>query len=335
LPLDEITLANRKTAEQVIYKIASGTKGPRATSAGQLRESSHASVFVFSTGEKSLAQFIGPSLQEGARRRLVDVPAEVGSGTAFETIPRDQIDSEGRRLFAAMRDHHGAVGLAWQRHLVELGPDRIKADIDRHRKIFLALPEVAAISARAHPQVRTVINRFALLAAALRMAIEAGLLPWGVESADAGIVACMGRWAAQRGHTDSAGEIVRAAGQIVADLTAQLSDRFIRVAKTGKGWAPATAADVIKQKTPEEFDGYARPDGTILMRPEAWRRHCGASDPSEIGRYFQQRNILIADDNGKLSRSERVMGAAERFYHLRLPSQPQHSNTATPDSLTA
>ena len=73
LPLDEVTLANRRTAEQVVYKIASGTKGPRATSAGHLRETAHASVLVLSTGEKSLAQFIGPSLQEGARKRLVDV----------------------------------------------------------------------------------------------------------------------------------------------------------------------------------------------------------------------------------------------------------------------
>jgi hypothetical protein len=32
LPLDEITLANPRTAEQVVYKVASGTKGPRATS---------------------------------------------------------------------------------------------------------------------------------------------------------------------------------------------------------------------------------------------------------------------------------------------------------------
>jgi hypothetical protein len=77
LPLDEITLANPRTAEQVVYKVASGTKGPRATSTGHLRETAHASVLVLSTGEKSLAQFIGKSLQEGARKRLVDVRAEV------------------------------------------------------------------------------------------------------------------------------------------------------------------------------------------------------------------------------------------------------------------
>jgi hypothetical protein len=77
LPLDEITLANPRIAEQVVYKVASGTKGPRATSTGHLREAAHASVLVLSTGEKSLAQFIGKTLQEGARKRLVDVPAEV------------------------------------------------------------------------------------------------------------------------------------------------------------------------------------------------------------------------------------------------------------------
>ena len=73
LSLDEITLANPRTAEQVIYKVASGTKGPRATSAGHLRETAHASLLLFSTGEKSLSQFIGP---------IVDVPAEVQPGSA-------------------------------------------------------------------------------------------------------------------------------------------------------------------------------------------------------------------------------------------------------------
>src|SRR5262245_57254327 len=89
LPLDEITLANLHTAEMVVYKVASGTKGPRALSSGHLRETAHASVLVFSTGERSLAQFV-PGLQEGARKRLVDVPAEIQPGSALETITRDR-----------------------------------------------------------------------------------------------------------------------------------------------------------------------------------------------------------------------------------------------------
>jgi hypothetical protein len=200
LPLDEITLADRRSAEQIVYKLASGTKGPRATSTGGLRETAHASVLVLSTGEKSLAEFIGRSLQEGARKRLVDIPAEVQPGSAFETIPREQIHIESKRLFDAMKRHHGAVGRDWQRHLVDIGPNKIKAGLHEHRGAFLALPEVLAVAAKAHPQVRAVVNRFALYAAALRMAIAAELLPWSVEEADAGIIACMQRWVLQRGQ---------------------------------------------------------------------------------------------------------------------------------------
>jgi putative DNA primase/helicase len=316
LPLDEITLANRRTAEQVVYKVASGTKGPRATSAGHLRETAHASVLVLSTGEKSLVQFIGPNLQEGARKRLVDVPAEVVPGSAFETIPREQIHLEGRRLFDAMKRQHGAVGRDWQRHLVEIGPDKIEANLDRHREAFLALSEVATVTEKAHPQVRAVVNRFALYAAALRMAIEASLLPWTTENADAGIVACMRRWVAQRGNLDIAGEIVRAARQIERELVAGLSVRFVHIHKTANGWAPATEADEIKQRTPEGFDGYSKPD-RILVRPEAWRRYCNGADPAEIARHFFQRGVLIPDADGKgAAKTEAVIGGTERFFVL-------------------
>ena len=312
LSLDEITRTDPRTAEQVIYAIASGTKGPRANSAGRLRETPHASVLVLSTGEKSLVQFIGKELQEGARKRLVDVPAEVQPGSAFETIPKELINTEVPRLFDVMRRQHGAVGLAWQRHLVEIGPDRIKADLDRYRRAFRALPEVIAVTEKAHPQVRAIVNRFALYAAALRMAIEAGLLPWTVENADAGTIACMGRWVAQRGNLDTAGEIVRAARQVETVLLAKLNDSFIHIRMNGKAWVPATEADTIKQQTPKDFDGYVKLD-RILIRTEAWRRYCNGVDPADVARFFKQRGALIAGGND-ISKSEQVFGTTERFY---------------------
>jgi uncharacterized protein (DUF927 family) len=314
LPLDEITLANPRTAEAVIYKVASGTKGPRATSTGHLRETAHASVFVLSTGEKSLVQFVGESLQEGARKRLIDVPAEVQSGSAFETISRDQIHAMGARLFNAMKRQHGVVGREWQRHLVKLGPDTIKSNLDRHRAAFLALTEVAAVAEKAHSQVRAVVNRFALYAAALRMAITAGLLPWTADEADAGIIACMKRWAAQRGNVDTAGEIVRAAHQVECELVSGLGERFIHIHRRGNKWTPVGEANEFRQRTPELFDGYVKPD-RILVRTEVWRRYCNGVDPTELARHFQQRGALIADANG-VSKAEQVIGKVDRFYVL-------------------
>jgi hypothetical protein len=213
--------------------------------------------------------------------------------------------------------------------LVELGPDKIKVNLDQHRKAFLALPEVATVTEKAHPQVRAVVNRFALYAAALRMAIEADLLPWTTESADAGIVACMRRWAAQRGNVDTAGEIVRAARQIETALLAKLNDSFIHIHRAGKSWAPVTAADEIKQQTPELFDGYVKPD-RVLIRPEALRRYCNGFDLGEIAERFKQRGVLISG-NKKLSRTEQVIGTNERFYVLRR-SIPDTSDTLTRES---
>jgi putative DNA primase/helicase len=325
LPLDEITLANPRTAEQVVYKVASGTKGPRATSTGDLRVTAHAYVLVLSTGEKPLAQFIGRSLQDGARKRLVDVPAEVQPGSVFETIPREQIHTEGKRLFGAIRRQHGAIGRDWQRHLVALGPNKIKKELQNHREAFLALPEVVAVAQKAHPQVRAVVNRFALYAAALRMAI-ATLLPWTVEESDAGIIACMRRWVQQRGNLDSAGEVVRAAREFERELVARLGDHFIHIHKLGAGgWTPATEADEFRQRTPERFDGYVKPD-RILIRPEAFRQYCNGSDPGDIARHLRQRGVLIADGNS-MSKSEQVIGRTQRFYVVSRAS-------LTPDALT-
>ena len=314
LPLDEITLANRRSAEQIVYKLASGIKGPRATSTGHLRETAHASLLVLSTGEKSQKEFIGQSLQEGARKRLVDVPAEVQPGSAFETIPRGQIHIESKRLFDAMKRQHGAVGRDWQRHLVDIGPEAIKAKLKEHREAFPALPEVVGVAEKAHPQVRAAVDRFALYAAALRMAIAAGLLPWTVDDADKGIVACMDRWVKQRGNVDTAGEVLRAARELERELVAGLSDRFIHIYKAGTGWTPLAEADELKQRTPERFDGYLKPD-RILVRPEAWHRYCNGSNPAAIAQHFRQRGALIANDNS-LSKTEQLIGKTGRFYVL-------------------
>src|SRR5215831_12968272 len=151
----------------------------------------------------------------------------------------------------------------------------------------------------------------ALFAAALRMAIAAKLLPWTNEETDAGIVACMGRWVAQRGNLDTAGEIVRAAQQVERELVRGLDDRFIHI-------------DEI------DSDGYAKPD-RILVNPEAWRRRCNGFNPSDIARQFEQRGVLIVGGGGKMSRAEQVVGGTHRFYVL-VRSKLQHSNTPTPET---
>jgi uncharacterized protein (DUF927 family) len=333
--LDELQRVPRENRSVVVQMIYAFTQVQKARGGSwRLQGDGAGQVFLLSSGEDPIATFVGKHEdREGRQRRMPDIPAEVQGGSAFETIDRDALRERLPAFYQAMiKQCHGAPGRDWQRWLVVLGAVKIKERIDRERRVFLALPQVQDIERRAQPQLRSIIHRFALYAASLHMAVEANVLPWSIEEADAGLIACLERWVRQRGNVDTLGEVLRAARRIEADLVVRLNDHFIHIHKTPKGWAPATEADVIKQKTPELFDGYAKPD-RILVRPEAWRRYCNGFDPAEIARHFQQRNILIADANGsKLSKSERVMGKAERFYNLKLPSQPQHSNTATLDS---
>ncbi len=168
------------------------------------------------------------------------------------------------------------------------------------------------------------VNRFALLAAALRMAIDAGLLPWTIEQANAGIVACMQRWVAQRCNVDTAGEVVRAANQIARAVTASLSDRFIHIRKVGRKWTAATPADKAKQRTADQFDGYVKLDpqhgDLILIRTEVWRRYCEGFDSTAMAQHFKERGALIPKDDNNLSKPEQVLGTVERFYVLRRSS---------------
>jgi hypothetical protein len=75
---------------------------------------------------------------------------------------------------------------------------------------------------------------------------------------------------------------------------------------------PATEADVIKQQTPDLFDGYAQPD-RILVRLEVWRRYCDGFDPAEINKHFKQCGTLIPGKDS-MSRTEQVIGKIDRFY---------------------
>ena len=84
-----------------------------------------------------------------------------------------------------------------------------------HRDEWLKLPAVAAVQAKSSIQVHAILNRFALVAAALRMAIEAKLLPWSSDETDRGVAACMARCLGSRnGRLDLTGEVLGATEQI-------------------------------------------------------------------------------------------------------------------------
>jgi putative DNA primase/helicase len=317
---DEIGEGQPKMIRAAIYVLANGSTKLRGTQDLGLRPMESFRILGISTGEPTMAAFLteaGEKVPAGLSVRLVDVPAEVQPESAFETCAVDQIEELGKRFYPLTTQFYGAVGRKWLQHLVDLGPDEIQARLRRQREEWLANPVIDAVRTSATGQVRSVINRFALVAAALRMAIEAGMIPWSMDDADLGVASCLVRWAASRkGRLNLAGEMVSAVEQIRGLLTANLQGRFIHLEVNGAGELEySNPSDETKRDTL----GFVK-RGRILVEPTAWRTIlCAGFDPEKTARHLKDEGLL-ATDTGKLQRQHKILrgGSVEkgRFYDL-------------------
>ena len=219
-----------------------------------------------------MVAFVGKAEdREGRERRMPDIPAAVRDGSAFETIDREELLEKLPAFYRATMQRHGAPGRDWQMWLVEHSAE-LRERIERERQAFLALPQVQEVERRAQPHLRSIIRRFAIYAASLRLAIDANVLPWTVAEADAGLIAVLERWVKQRGNSEPATTQSRVA-DFIRRMADDLPDRFIHIHKVKGRFVPATDSDMAKQKFHEQFDGYVK-DDCVLIRPEAWVRRC-------------------------------------------------------------
>jgi hypothetical protein len=318
---DEIGEGEPKVIRAAVYVLANGSTKLRGTQDITLRPMESFRILGISTGEPTMMAFLsagGEKVPAGLTVRLVDVPAEVRPESAFETCAVDQIEALGKQFYPLTTQLHGSVGRAWLQYLVDLGPDQIQARLRTDREAWLALPAIAALRATATGQVRSIVNRFALVAAALRMGIEAGLLPWTYEDTDVGVAACIARWATNRaGRLDLAGEMVSAVEQIREILAADLHGRFIHLQRNEDDGQLEYVS--LSDENKRDTLGFVK-DGWILVEPTAWRSVlCAGFDPEKTARHLRHEGLLVADE-GKLQKQERVLrggGPAKgRFYTL-------------------
>jgi putative DNA primase/helicase len=318
---DEIGEGAPKVIRPAVYVLANGSSKLRGTPDIDLRPMESFRILGISTGEPTIEAYLssgGEKVPAGLKVRLLDVPAEVQAESAFETCFADGIEELGKRFYPLTLRLHGAAGRAWLQHLVDLGSDEITARLRRHREEWLSLPAIAAVRKTATAQVRSILNRFALIAAALRMAIEANLLPWSVDDTDLGIAHCMMRWLSSRkGRLDLTGEMLGATEQIRTILAANFHGRFIHQRVIDGNLDYATPADATKRDTL----GYVK-DGRILVEPTAWRSVlCEGYDPEKTARHLKNEGYLITDE-GKLQYQAKVKRGGDvvkaRFYALDL-----------------
>ncbi len=320
--LDEIGSAKSVSEKivEAIYILTGGTPKLRADSQGNIRQQHGFSTLVFSTGEKPLRTFLERMEDtEGRKKRIVDVPALVGVDTALETVPCDRLGDVCGRIYAVTDRLHGAVGQAWLRHLVDLGEAQIKAKLDQHRAAWLALPDIAELLHH-DPRDDSVIRRFALLATALRMAVEASLWPWSIEESDRSIVACTLRWAADKGLPVATLED-KAAEQKLREAIGAARAKFVVLKKhpgPGGGLFVPIPEQAIIYENPAAFKeagtlyGFIKIDGEntrILIDRDAFHRLCAGCSSDALVAHLQRNGLLQI-------KNEKIHGRTAQYYVL-------------------
>jgi hypothetical protein len=318
--LDELGSARsiKEKLVETIYVLTGGTPKLRADSQGKIREQQGFRMMVFSTGEIPLRKFLD-KMNDTDKKRLVDVPALVGSKTALETVPHEKLGEVCGLIYTATADLHGAVGQEWLRYLVNLGEAGIKGKLDQYRAEWLALPEIAELLNR-DPKDDSVIRRFAFVAAALRMAIEPGLWPWRVDSSDRAIVACTLRWAADKGLPVTTAEEKAAEQKLRQAIEAERAKFVVLKKHPGRGgglFIPIPEHAIIYEN-PAAFKeagtlyGFIKVDGAntrVLLYPDEFRRLSTGCDLDALVAHLQ-RNGLLQIKNEKVNRR------TEQYYVL-------------------
>jgi uncharacterized protein (DUF927 family) len=307
LILDELSQVDPREAGESAYLLANGQGKTRATRTGTARAAARWRLLFLSAGEESLSAMMnraGKRANAGQEIRLADIEADAGAGLgAFEVLHGHPT---GAGLALAIKDaatrHHGAVGVAWLRHVVSQRsaladdvPALVREFVDQHT------------DPSATGQVIRVARRFGLAAAAGELATGCGLTGWPDGEAFTAVGKCFAAWLAGFGGAGNR-EDRALLSQVRAFFEVHGASRFEDITSTVEVRIPnragffRTGADGARQ---------------FLVLPEVFRREvCAGFDPKAAALVLVQAGVILAGKDGKASRSERLpgIGATSRVY---------------------
>ncbi len=206
--LDELhQCSDPKKAGAIAYQLANEEGKVRANVTGNAKKSKNWKIGYFSTGEKSLPDFLkaqGITIKAGQEVRMPSIPASPNNAPfgCFETI--HGAESPGRfamDLEVASASNRGTAGDAFLSRLVE----DVRAE-DFTLKLAIRIGEIAdelTVGIENSAVKRVATKRFALYLCAIELAIDYGIVPFSKESAGNSIKKVFHEWLNDRGGDGS------------------------------------------------------------------------------------------------------------------------------------
>jgi putative DNA primase/helicase len=294
LILDELSQCDAREAGEVAYMLANGQGKNRSKVAGGLRRKSTWRLLFLSAGEISLADHLastGRRTMAGQEVRLVNLQAEAGAGLGLFQNLHGFASAD---IFArCLQDTAKRVYGAPIRHFLQFvatNHDQVKANAQAFRKIFIKrnVPEAAS------GEVSRAAGRFAMVAAAGEIDIEAGIFPWPEDAAIEASARLFKEWLAGRG-TSGAMDTEAVIRQVRLFLEQHGSARFERENET----RPITARAGFYRRN---GDG-----GEFWIIRETFKAEvCRGFDAQAVAKALAERGHLVTGDGGRLISRRRV-----------------------------
>jgi|GEM_PF-2889030 len=262
----------------VAYSLADGTGKGSAQKDYSLREQKQWKVIYLSNGENSftdLAKKHKVPVPDGAAVRLVDIPIfPSGCEVGFENLQEFKDGyTFAKNIERVKQKYYGTASLAYLAELVKLTKDDyldLQEDINDWK--------ISHTPQGSDSQVERVIERFALVAVAGKLAVKFGVIPLTNEDIDWAIDQCLIDWVAARG-TIGASEQSKAKHYIYDFIMTHGNSRFEYIEGNNSerdktlnraGWRDISGAEDYYHFTTAAFEEACKELNHIMVAKELY-----------------------------------------------------------------
>lgn len=304
LLLDEISQCdNPKTIGQAAYMLANGAGKGRANQRGNAREIKTFRVLFLSNGERTLdnmmdAENSGKIKNAGIGVRMADIPmSELSVHFNLHGFPnlKALMDAIPERI----KQNHGCAGKAFLSKIVELR----SADEAAFKECIHGVMDQftkSALVAGSNPQVASICQRFALVAAAGELAIELDVLPWVRGEAISMAKLCFDACIFARDEGTGGSEEYKAI---------ELIKEYIQVHE-------AKFQDVGAPYPPPICHGY-RDDAFVYFNSTGFKAACAGMDQKYVAKILHEHGFLKkAKESNYNAKIYKSWANKQRFYQV-------------------
>jgi len=197
LALDELKQASPETISDAIYMLANGKGKERGKKEGGLRPLNEFRTLVLSTGERTPAELLKEKggIHAGQEVRLINIPADTKKYGLFETTHQSYNGEHFSNLLMQNSAlYYGSAGDVWIKHLV----NSQEAIIEASNQLMSSFSRNLDTN-NYDGQLKRVLSRFALLAAAGELATAKGITGWNKNDATEAMHAVFQSYLSSRG----------------------------------------------------------------------------------------------------------------------------------------